>query len=140
MTHKSGFTMVELLVVATIISILATLGIATYSSISRQSRDAKRKGDLENVRAALEQYKNDNNYYPSALTTLVPTKYLISVPADPKPGTYTYLYCPTVDLSGNVVNYDLCAGLESGGSVKACCNLCGGSSQCMYKLTPLGTQ
>ena len=141
MIKPKGFTIVELLVVATIISLLATLGITTYASLGKQSRDAKRKGDLENVRAALEQYKNDNNYYPGLLTTLTPSKYLMTVPEDPRPGTNTYLYCPTPDLSGNVVGYDLCSGLESGGSVKTCCvALCGTSAQCVYKLTPLRSE
>ncbi|MFA6005035.1 MAG: prepilin-type N-terminal cleavage/methylation domain-containing protein [Patescibacteria group bacterium] len=139
MIKKRGFTIIELLVVTTIISLLATLGITTYASLGKQSRDAKRKGDLENVRAALEQYKNDTNYYPGLMTTLVPSKYLIAVPADPKSGTASYVYCPATDGSGNVINYDLCSTLESGGSLKSCCAMCG-SSNCMYKLTPLGSQ
>lgn len=143
---KKGFTMVELLVVATIITLLATLGITTYSSLGRQSRDAKRRGDLENVRSALEQYRTDNNYYPGNFLTLVPTKYILVTPSDPRPGTQTYVYCPTPDGSGNMVGYDMCAAMESGGSTTTCCNpsgnACGvgASLQCTYKLTPLGAQ
>lgn len=137
---KKGFSIIELLVVATIIALLATLGITSYTSLSKQSRDAKRKGDLENVRAALEQYRTDNNYYPATLLTLGPSKYLIATPSDPQSSTHSYVYCPTPDLSGNQVGYDLCAGLESSSTNKTCCSLCGGSVQCTYKLTPLGSQ
>ncbi|KKU11410.1 MAG: hypothetical protein UX17_C0079G0007, partial [Parcubacteria group bacterium GW2011_GWC2_45_7] len=44
-----GFTLIEILVVATIIGLLAAGGFVTYSNLSRQSRDAKRKADLEQI-------------------------------------------------------------------------------------------
>ena len=124
---------------ATIIGLLATIGITSYNSLSKQSRDAKRKGDLQNIRSALEFYRSDNDYYPAALATLVPSSYLKSVPDDPKATPQSYVYCPTPG-SGNRTNYDLCAYTESEAAGTLCgCGSCG-TNGCNYKLTPLGEE
>lgn len=62
-TH--GFTLIEILVVATIIGLLASIAATSYSSLTRSSRDARRKTDLEQMRASLEMYRNTNGAYPS---------------------------------------------------------------------------
>lgn len=61
---KLGFTLLELLVVMAIIGILAGLGIGSFISAQKKSRDAKRKGDLKNVAKVLEAYLNDYGHYP----------------------------------------------------------------------------
>jgi len=62
---KKSFTLIEILVVATIIALLATAATITYAQLTKQSRDARRKTDLEQIRAALEMYRSNNNqYYP----------------------------------------------------------------------------
>jgi len=136
---KKGFTLIEILVVVTIIGLLAAVTSVTYSQISKQSRDAKRKTDLEQTRAAVEMYRSNNNSYPitiSAGTSICdpagcpPTgnKYLNKVPTDPKYPTYTYYY------SGSVSNYTLGAYLETGGT--NCQAGCG--SNCNYCLDAYG--
>lgn len=62
---KSGFTLVEIIVVISIISLIATIGISSYSVLNRNARDARRKADLEQVRSALELYKSNNGAYPT---------------------------------------------------------------------------
>jgi len=59
-----GFTLIELLVVISIIGILAALGTARYAMIEKSTRDAQRKSDLNQYRAALETYAslNGSNY------------------------------------------------------------------------------
>jgi len=59
-----GFTLLELLVVIAILGILSTIGIGSFLSSQVKSRDARRKGDLQSVAAALEMYYNDKGEYP----------------------------------------------------------------------------
>lgn len=59
-----GFTLVELLVVISIIGILSVVGLITYTSALKQGRDSKRQSDLNSIQLALEQYNNDQGYYP----------------------------------------------------------------------------
>ena len=60
--HK-GFTLIELIVVIGIISVLLTMSIGSYSNVMRNSRDTKRKDDLQKIQAALEQYYVDHDTY-----------------------------------------------------------------------------
>jgi len=60
-----GFTLIELLVVISIIGILASLALASYSGAQKQTRDTQRKSDLNQYRNALENYAATNNgLYP----------------------------------------------------------------------------
>lgn len=61
---KKGFTLVELLVVVTIIMILTTIGAVTYIQAGRKTRNARRQADLETVKQALVLYKADHGCYP----------------------------------------------------------------------------
>jgi len=58
-----GFTLVELLVVMSIIGILATVMLSSFMSSQRRSRDAVRKSDLEQVGKALEMFYSDYEFY-----------------------------------------------------------------------------
>lgn len=60
---KTGFTLVEVLLVATIIGILAIAAFANYRTQQIKARDAQRKSDLERIKTALETYKADNDVY-----------------------------------------------------------------------------
>ena len=91
---KKAFTLIEILVVVTIIGLLTAIGSSGYSQFTKQSRDAKRKADLENIRAALEMYHSNNSYYPSATSALL-TDYMSALPTDPLSGqSYIYGYAP----------------------------------------------
>lgn len=63
-THQNGFTMIELLVVTTIIIILTTIGIVSYRAASIKSRNSKRQADLETLRQALVLYRSQEGEYP----------------------------------------------------------------------------
>jgi len=64
--YQLGFSLIELLVVISIIGILSAILYANFSEGSAQSRDAQRQSDIRNVQSALELYKNKNGEYPEA--------------------------------------------------------------------------
>jgi general secretion pathway protein G len=63
--RQFGFTMIELLVVTTIIIVITAIGLVSYTAANRNARNGKRKADLEMVRQALVLYRTDNGSYPS---------------------------------------------------------------------------
>lgn len=138
---KLSFTFVEILVVATIIALLATSGIITYSSLTKSSRDAKRKADLEQIRAALEMYRSNNGSYPTITINCSSSGgisdsnnvYLYKIPKDPKCPTYSYSY----SVSFSSFDYTLGAYLESGGPGCPTTYSCG-SQNCNFCLGPYG--
>lgn len=111
---NSGFTMIELLVVATIIIVLTTIGLVSYSQANQNARNGKRRTDLETVRQALVLYRTDAGSYPNTASwaTMVSTieDYLANTTVtDPKnTGAYVYDY-ETID-SG--ITFTVCATLE----------------------------
>jgi len=143
MNKNNGFTLIEILVVATIIVLLTATAAVTYSTLLKQSRDAKRKTDLEQVRAALEMYRSNNDEYISTsrnyncanaafnyLTT--PTKYIESMPTDPKSDSNYYYRC---NVSGD--DYTIGAYLETVSTPGTCGN-CFGTTPCTYCVGPYG--
>lgn len=60
-----GFTLIEMLVVISIIGVLAALSVVSFTSSQKQARDTKRKSDLKFYQNGLETYANNNNgLYP----------------------------------------------------------------------------
>mgnify|MGYP003341253156 CR=1 FL=1 len=78
-----GYTMIELMVVMTIMVVLASIGIAQYRQSIVRTREAVLKEDLFRMRDAIDQYYADKNTYPSTLDALVSDGYLRSLPKDP---------------------------------------------------------
>jgi prepilin-type N-terminal cleavage/methylation domain-containing protein len=62
---KLGFTLVELLVVMTILGILTVITLGNFRTSQIKARDAQRKSDLRQIANALEAYFNDHSGYPS---------------------------------------------------------------------------
>lgn len=62
--NKKGFTLVELLVVISIIGILSSFAIVSLNSARMKARDALRKGDMAQLRTALNLYYDENLEYP----------------------------------------------------------------------------
>ncbi len=75
--------MIELLVVVSLITILATMGLAQYRNSVLRSREAVLKEDLFRMRDAIDQYYADRNQYPASLDALVSDGYLRKLPKDP---------------------------------------------------------
>ncbi|MBP9691523.1 type II secretion system protein, partial [Candidatus Woesebacteria bacterium] len=91
-----GFTLVELVVVITIIGIMTTVGIVSYRNTLKESRDQKRIVNLQSIRSSLELYRSSqaNSVYPTLLSLLPPAGF--PLPLDPLTGVDTvYSYTPT---------------------------------------------
>ncbi|HUC94570.1 MAG TPA: prepilin-type N-terminal cleavage/methylation domain-containing protein [Candidatus Saccharimonadales bacterium] len=69
--NNFGFTLVELLVVITILGILATVGLVAFTSAQTRGRDTERKSDLKQLSNALELYFSDHGSYPSSSGGLI---------------------------------------------------------------------
>ena len=112
-----GFTLIEVLVVATIIGILSTIGISSFQAVTKSGRDALRRADLEQIRSALEIYKSENGSYPEATgcRANLSSDYIGSYPLDPKSSAYNYCY-----IKEGSILYKLCAHLENGNASDNC--------------------
>ena len=78
-----GFTMIEMLIVMTLIIILASVGMTQYKSSVRRSQEAVLKENLFRLRDAIDQYYADKTKYPAGLEDLVSEGYIREVPKDP---------------------------------------------------------
>ena len=78
-----GFTLIEVLIVVTLVVILASIGMPVYQNSVKRSREAVLKEDLFRMRDAIDQYYADKNKYPQSLQDLVTDGYLREVPKDP---------------------------------------------------------
>jgi type II secretory pathway pseudopilin PulG len=127
MKKQLGFSLIELLVVATIIIVLMTIGLVSYRQSSRSGRNAKRQSDVETVRQALVLYRNDLDVYPDPvaadgtnaafvemLATIVDYISFGSL-TDPRSPTYDYTY------SSDGADFTLCATLETSSGTDPYC-------------------
>jgi len=78
-----GFTILELMIVITIIMILATIAIGQYQKSLLRSREAVLHQDLFVIRTAIDQFTMDKNAAPQSLDDLQQAGYLKVIPKDP---------------------------------------------------------
>ena len=78
-----GFTLIEVLIVVSLIVVLAGIGLATYSMSIRRSKESVLLEDLDKMRRAIDQYSADKGHYPFDLSELVADGYIRQVPKDP---------------------------------------------------------
>lgn len=125
---KNGFTLLEILVVISIIGILVALGTAAYSTAQQKGRDARRKADIKAIQNGFEQYHAKTGAYP---TTLVQandlTIFPAGVPEDPK-NTGESVY--TINLS--VDAFCICTLLESSAGNSSALPNTGNETTCTY--------
>ncbi len=124
-----GFTLIELLVVISIIGILASLTLVSYTGAQKQTRDTQRRSDLNQYRNALENYASANNgLYPLSIGSIsdlcgegnpLDTSFIAACPADPL-NTEDYTYGFFSSAGGDA--YLIYGGLETGGFWEICSN------------------
>ena len=78
-----GFTLVELLVVMTIVIVLTAVALVQYTNSVTRAKEAVLKEDLFLMRKAIDEYYADKNKYPASLQALAEEKYIRAVPVDP---------------------------------------------------------
>jgi len=71
---RRGFTLIELMVVMSLIVLLASIGLALYSNSVTRAKESVLKEDLFRMRDAIDQYYADKGEYPSTLDSLVSEK------------------------------------------------------------------
>jgi general secretion pathway protein G len=78
-----GFTLIEMVIVVSLIIVLAGIGMAQYRNGVIRAQEAVLHEDLFRMRDALDQYHADKQKYASSLEDLVTEGYLREVPKDP---------------------------------------------------------
>ena len=83
MKKRMGFTLVELMVVLTVIALLLSVVVPDYVGRLKRAEEAVLQENLAVMRDALDKHYADAGRYPSNLDELVAKRYLRSIPKDP---------------------------------------------------------
>jgi len=83
---NKGFTLIEMLIVFTMIGILVGLALPQYQNAVKKARESVLKDTLFQLRKLIDQYFSDKGKYPASLQALVDDNYLRKVPLDPITG------------------------------------------------------
>lgn len=97
-----GFTLIEFLIVITILLVLSVLGFSNYLNSLKAGKDGRRKADLQAIQRALETYYQDNNAFPAVLpdtngaafchpSGCATSTYMQILPKDPGGSPYVYI-------------------------------------------------
>jgi general secretion pathway protein G len=99
-----GFTLLELMIVVSIVGILATIAAPTYQNSVVKAREAVLRQDLFTLRDVLDQHRADQGKYPPSLQTLVSAGYLRAIPKDPFTQSETTWQEKTDAVEGGVID------------------------------------
>lgn len=99
-----GFTLIELMVVMTVIALLISIAVPRYFNSVEKAKEATLKQSLSVMRVAIDKFYGDNERYPASISELVTKKYIRAVPVDPiTESTETWIMqSPSLDTTGAV--------------------------------------
>lgn len=114
---RKGFTLIELIIVISLIGILVGLGLPQYRSATKRARETALKENLYIMRTLINQYYTDKLKYPATLYSLVEEGYIRAIPEDPiTRSTQSWVEIPEMlteeDMMANVIPgiYDVVSG------------------------------
>ncbi len=87
--RRRGFTLVELLIVMTILSIIISMAVPIYQRSIQRAKESVLKQNLFTLRTVIDEYTYDKQRAPQSLQDLVEYGYLREIPVDPIVGTRT---------------------------------------------------
>jgi general secretion pathway protein G len=86
---KRGFTIIELMIVMTIVSFLVAVAVPMYTKSILRSRETVLRQNLTTLRMVIDEYTFDKGKAPQSLNDLVTEQYLRQVPTDPMTSSST---------------------------------------------------
>jgi general secretion pathway protein G len=98
-----GFTLIELVVVMSVIALLLTLAVPRYFQALDNGRLQVQRQNLAAIRDAIDKYYGDQGLYPAELGDLVTKRYLREVPLDPVSETVLWTIVAPQDTSQGAV-------------------------------------
>ncbi len=109
---RHGFTLIELMVVLTIIALLISIAVPKYFNSVDKAKEATLKQTLNVIRVAIDKFYGDNDRYPSSIAELVNKRYIRAMPVDPiTESTETWVTeAPSLDSAGAV--FDIKSGAQ----------------------------
>ena len=81
--HRRGFTIVELMIVLTVIGILLSVAVPIYQKALVRSNETVLRSNLFTIRTMIDEYTYDKQKAPQTLQDLVEAGYLRQIPIDP---------------------------------------------------------
>jgi general secretion pathway protein G len=87
LNHRRGFTLIEIMVVMTIISILVSIAVPMYQKAILRAKESLLKNNLFTLRTLIDEYTVDKQKAPQSLDDLVSDGYIREVPMDPITGS-----------------------------------------------------
>ena len=85
--HHRGFTLIEILIVVSIIGILVSIAVPIYQKSILRARESVLRNNLFSMRTVLDEFTYDKQKAPQTLQDLVTEGYLREIPYDPMTGS-----------------------------------------------------
>ncbi len=121
--NRSGFTLIELMIVMSVVGILAAISAPNYRWGLIKANETVLKENLYTFRSTIDQFYADQGKFPESLQDLVEKRYLRDIPKDPFTGVKEswVVIAPAAPADGSKVEgsvYDVHSGSNLVGSNK----------------------